>query len=1205
MTDSRVSPSLQLFEQVFSEEDQREKYADLNAYLEAGGSVFPLVEKGVAGLVRDFGLSVSDAQAYLGRANALAIHVRRQFIEQRLAGENTPSWQPANGLLSLVPGPSYGRLFPNDFESKCPPDALESWFSPVAYLIELLRWIPTRIEPVGDTTKKPLMARRTDLAQLVIDYNAVHQAVSSVDIIVPVLETFIKAHASHITDLEDAMIKARYPNGLPYYQSWATIDFVAGKNGLSVGDFAHQADLSFPYFLQPNAWASHAGRALLHASRLGPYQRQMLTEAQCSSESVVERTEFYQRSFGTNEITWINLNQVPFFCERTKLDTLGLEALLSIQSFAPVRSANFRPSGNPPAAPANGLDSGSVYLNGGGATPIDILVPEGGGAITHRLTEDVNEPARYDRMNRKLRLDNWLQQPPEQVDALLMAAIRAEETAPGLLISENTVQALGLFQLLREHHGCTAEDFAAFIGDMSVYGRGEELSQFDRVFNAQGDIREPLRLDDGEFAALPPAGQASLTISQLCNGLNIDLRTYQYLALAITQAHGRTDMLARTPSIISGFFRLVKLSRLLQITPAEGVLMLLLLGGEPWLNALAGTPKINKDPVQGPPDVLNIIVALQACVAWCKGSDLPVLWMLQQVAPPVGTAAASADDLQLFGQVRNLISGALFSNALLLAATVPPLAGGLDWLDLLGSVVDSDGLVLSPQWIIEAEYPAFARLRLEIAVKDGLGDGDAVEQAAIVEKMLAVLLQARGMQASVVKESVAVYAGLESGLVPAVLEWSNLSVHQLLRQVLDRTKGLETATLHQPPEDDADPLLILLADLRRRSAVVVELELSADLLRDYLDYGYKAWLGQEDKYAFTLSTLYYLTVLTRAFAMSDQAQSRLLDYLREVHVLPDPLGGDATELARRVSAIRLAAFFGWSVQDVRECASRVDDQRIIRNLRHLDLLMRVRVLAKRSGMDAQTIFMLGTLPGSLDKLVYDEAARHALLSLSDVAAPLIATPDDAQEQTVKLTCVVDNSQVVAGNADEKATFTVTLTDLENNPLSGVKVYWQASLGRVETVATGVNGEARAEYRPGKVMGTDTPLFWLDLHEKHHAPRIEVIADYKTLEFPAGYKSPVPLGTVPVGQEVELYAMLKDQYNNYGQGMLVTWSSSPVGDSPAQPMLIIRPGSTFTDREGYSRVFVSSPTGGTFVVSALSQASEKQTTFERITFAQPD
>jgi len=1191
-------PGVQLFEQVFASVSQRESYSDLSGYLEAGGSVFPLVERGVQGLVRDFGLSADDAQVFLWRANALAIHVRRLFIEHRRVDDNATPVSAQSGLLSMVLGPSFERLFNPRFSENCLPDALESFTSPVAYLIELVRWVQERIESVGDGQKKmPLLERRTDLLALTIDDNAVNRAWSSVDIIIKVLEAFIRAHAN--VEAPDAvMALARYPNGLPYYQPWATIDFVARQNGHSVGSIAHLIDSAFPYFLQPDAWDDDAGRALLHASRLGPQQRSLLTE-----QSVVsaDKEAFYEANFGGVGLTWQNLSQVQFFCERTKLDTTRLEALLSVRRFVPLRSANAPLKPGDPAIP-DGAASGSVYINAGRTPAIGIDVRAGNEQF-NRLTADVNDPAPYDRMNRKVRLDQWLDLPSDQVDALLVAASRAQSrggpTTPPWWISDSTVQALGLFQTLRERYGCTAEDFAVFIDELSIYGRGEVLSSFDRTFNIEDGYRNALILDEGAFAVFPGVGVSELTVNLLCHGLGIDLQTYRYLAMVIAQAHGRTDTLIRSPAIISSFYRLVRLPRLLGITPIEGVLMLALLGADRWLGVLAGVPTIKTVTAQDPPNVLNIIHALDSCARWCDEQQMSVSWMVQQASVAQMPAASTVDELQLFDQVRNLLSGAFFTNTALLMAGVPALAGGADWLDLLTSLVDNKGLVINPRHMSESDYRAHARARLLIAVRDGFGGDDDVDYSDIVDKMSGVLLQVRGAQQSVVKECLAVYAGLDSERVLAVIEWTNISVDYLLRQVLDRSVQIDAARASGLRwEAPVDPFLQVLAEVRRRSAVVMKLDLSPELLRDYLEYGHLAWMGQADKYALTVNTLYDLTVLNRAFAASESPASTLLDYLRQVHALPDPLTGDALSLAQQAASIKLARFFAWSVQEVRECANRVDPQRIIRNLRQLDLLMRVRALAMRTGMDAQTIFLIGALPATLNEPAYETAAGHALLSLSEQREPLVAVTGEIDEQVVTMTCSVNATQVIANKPGETITFTVTVRDLEARPVSGVEVHWETELGSFNKSVTRTDGVAVATFTPGAVMGTVTPVFWLDLQDKHYAPTVEIIADATSMMFPLRYKSREPLGIVPRGQEVELYAGVQDSHGNVGANMLVDWLSETSGTGTA----IIRPSQGFTNQQGLTRVFVSSRTGGVFEFGVLIQASDTTLYFEAITFA---
>ena len=1202
MTTSPNRPSLQLFNQLFDVRRSKE-YSALKEYLEDDGAFFSLVEKGARGLERDFNVSAQDAQRFIRAANALAIVVRRQFIERTSCLDEATPYQPSSGLLSIVIGPNYETLFSPNFNLMCPPNALESWTSPAAYLIDLLRWIRDRIETEADGKEIPLHERRHDLKSLMVDANAVYQPASAVDIIVSVLETFIKEHKPSVADVDEAMSTAHYPNTLPYYRDWTTINHVARLHGMSVGNVARTVDLSFPYFLQDNAKSEESGRALLHGSRLGPYQREMLTEPLLDSTDTPELAAFYRLNFGSHGLDhWQNLNQVKYFCERTNRLALDIEQLLSIRSFVPLRSPNAL---DVPLA-AEAYQSGSVYINGG--LPPSLGIDFRGSSPLHRFTQEPHSsPARYDRMNRKIRLDQWLNLPTEHVDALLVAAIKAEDPDAPYLITDKTLQALGLFQDLRERYGCLAEDFAVFIGELSVYGRGETLSSFDRAFNAQALFSTPLSLDGGNFPVFPEPGAEALTVKQICSGLGIDLYTYRHLAQAIARAH-TLGTLVRTAPVLSSFYRLVKIARLLDITPVEGLLMLATLGGVSWVDALAGVPRLYVEDALLP-DTLNVIHALESCVGWCRERELPVLWMLQQVTPVVAPVA-SANELRLFAQVRSLYPSALLSNAALLMAGVPPLAGGADWLDLLTSLVSRSGLVLAPD--IELDYPAFARAELDVAVRDGLGDMEPSVQLAIVDTMLAVLLQARAGQVSVVKECVAVYAGLNSELVPAVLDWADMTVYQLLFYVQELADVEEAgADVSWTLEPVIDPFLGRLAEVRRRSAVVVRLELSVELLEDYLSYGYDAWLGSSDKHELTERTLYYLTVLVRAFGLSQQPPGRLLEYLRAVDALPDPLTGDALSLAQEAAAIRLAAFFGWSVQDVRECASRVGNSiGVIRSLTELDLLIRVRVLASANNMDAETIFLMGLLPQALDREAYATAAEYALQSLNETPEELIPDLEEALGQVAKMTWTVDKTTLIANKRGEKAVLTVTVTDANLRPLSGVTVYWQSSLGVISKSDTNPSGVATTEFIPGSIMGTTTLYCWLDLLEKQQAATLIIGPDPTELQFPPGSMSLVPDGVVSFNDSYDLFAVMMDIYDNLGIDIPVRWAWEAIldetGIAGGNPVLTIRPVHSLTNDKGLTRVQVSSATGGTFEVSLDIElpGNNKIALFDYITFAGP-
>ncbi|WP_192562202.1 Tc toxin subunit A [Pseudomonas gozinkensis] len=1198
-------PAEQMYERLFATTTRRKKYPGLHTYLNKGGSIFPLVDMGESGLVKQYRMTAEDAKAFMRAANSMAIYIKRQYIEAILTGDvhkktaRTPKNKGSSGSMrSMVDGPSYEKLFQTDFGSLCPPRALESLWSPVAYLVALFEWISKRIEPVGDIPADFLLhKRRVDLRQLMIDNNAVYRSVSAVEIINRVLEQFIAEHGSD-EELVGALIQARYLNDLPYYKHWVALDTIARNLEMSVGNFVHKVDHRFPYFLEPDASSAHAARALAHASRMGPYQRTLLTEPAPPFE---ERAEFYDRNYGTdNTDKHGSIIEVQFFAQQTILSLLGLESVLAIRTRAPVRSPNVKFDTASPVA-AESERFGAVYINAATSPPINITE---GDSLRQTMTLDPDEKRGFDhldRLNRKVRLDKWLNLPSHETDALLVAAINAEVLGGAELekcwITDHVVHALGLFQLLRERYGCTALDFAAMLHLMPVYGIENELSLFDQIFNRRGGYGQPFVLDGESFPAIPATGSTDLTVNQLCSALQIDLMTYVYLALVIAKAQNLGDSLRRDAAVVSAFYRLVKLARLVSITPVELVLMLTLLGGDKWLDGLAGLPVINPQ-VDGVPDALNLIYAVHSFASWCKERNLQVSWVLQMLVGPQPGGTASEPELQLIEKVDSLLSATLLTDAGFQRGGVPSAVDG-NWLNHLTALADANGLIKDISGS-EAEYLETTRFLLGNAVKDGLPAMDDPARAAIVEKMLLVLLQARDAQVSVVREALAVLTGLESELVLQVLFWADASVYQLLSKISGRL-GNAPQNVRQARNIESDPLLKILANVQRLGSVVKTLGLSADVLREFLDYGSEAWLGQNNKYEFSISTLYYLATLTRAFDMSDQSPKVLLDYLHAINDLKPDINGDSLRLAQEAGHIILASFFSWSVEDVRECISHMGaDLKILKDLRQLDLLMRVHTLAKHSGMDARTIFQVGTLPENTDRQAYAAAAERALLSQTEDRVPDLQLAGEV-EQLLTMTCTVDNTEVVANKPGAKITYTVTLKDANGAPLKGVRVFWKATLGTIATKTTDVDGVVEAEFIPGTQLGIDTPYFWLDLFKPVNAPTIHVGSDAETLEFRGPLTSVDPLGPVPQGEEAQLYSGLTDKYKNPGPNRLVEWSAIPAEGSEDKPFVIRPSAQTYTDQQGQTKVFVSAPEGGTCTFEVRNHSNDKSIYFGPIIF----
>jgi hypothetical protein len=133
-----------------------------------------------------------------------------------------------------------------------------------------------------------------------------------------------------------------------------------------------------------------------------------LTEAPTDEAN---KLEYYQRNFGTTVEDWQDLNQVKFFGQQTGLDTRDIESLLSIREFAPTRSANVTVYESEQPGADESQRSGSVYLNAATSPALGIVYSEDSTTFLHRFTQDPATIDRYERMNRKLRLDRWLNCP--------------------------------------------------------------------------------------------------------------------------------------------------------------------------------------------------------------------------------------------------------------------------------------------------------------------------------------------------------------------------------------------------------------------------------------------------------------------------------------------------------------------------------------------------------------------------------------------------------------------------------------------------------------------------------------------------------------------------------------------------------------------------------------------------------------------------
>lgn len=1131
---------------------QSEPLSGLEQYFAAGGSVCALARKGVAGLMSEYELEREDAETLALRLNGLATRVLRSFIEDQLTRHEPLPSHLRQGLLALVDGPTYEGLFKPNFGNKCPSDAIEAIHSPVAYAVWLKHWSQRRLVPSEANDAYALTLRRKDLDLLRIDPVTTHRVVSSVEVVSAVLEKSIADSLGGGGNLDEKLSRRRYPNGLPYHHPWTTLDELTRDLGISVGTVVRWCDPAFPYFLRALPWGDTSGHALIQAARLSPVLRQLMLEPSPFPDG--DQDSYFKENFAArSSIESLNLNQTFFFNQRTQLTQSGLEALLSVESFAPTLSEH-----------ALMLDaritpghSGSVFVNNGLAEP-SMFIRHGGHDTTNRIIELISEEGFYttdriDRLNRKIRLDNALGLPSHETDALLSAIIGAELNAdtsmsgssqvqpPDYWMTGSTVRALGLFRMLQEDYQCTAEAFAVFVGDISVFGRGSELSQFDRVFNRDILSTPALLMDDGAFALVPETEADALTVAQICGGLNIDLATYFNLAPLIANAQELTE-LKRSLPVLSSFYRMARLPQLLGIAPNVAVEILKRLSGASGFGALLGQPVISADGQAA--DVLAAIQRLEGWVRWCADNNLDVAWTVEHTQFVSAPTEPSQAQFRLFDQIRSQLAPALFTEAALRMAGVPPLSNDRQWTHQLYELADLHGLVIHRNDSADLPYEDYAREMVERIVRQVIDRDDP----QTVEQIVGVLLSSRASQRSVVQESLGVYGELSSSLALPVLTWSGSTVHEVLSYVAGGPTTVESTRDDRQDEAPGDPFLGMLVGFSYRSDVVKTLKLSAEFLALYLAIGD----GVEPAPAnapFTPSALYYLTVYNRAVALSQKTESQLLDYLQVVNGLPNDLSGDGLRLVQAHTAELLAELFDWSAEEVRACADRVNPgQGYIRSLQHLDLFTRLRGFSQQSTLDASTILKMGLLPPDASFSAYQALADQVTAQLADPhrTSPLYGL--HAAGDRVEVQTTIDRTELVA-NSNQTAQLTLKVT-LAGVAQKNVNIYWISRSCRIDPPksTTTDQGEAIVTVHAGTTMGRDLISYRLDAREPQPAVVMTLGNDPASFRF-LPVEGEFRIEKEKVGNDVTLRILMRDQYGNPAAHESVSWELEPLFSTP--------------------------------------------------------
>ncbi|AZF06451.1 Tc toxin subunit A [Pseudomonas sp. R5-89-07] len=850
-----------------------------------------------------------DAHAVYRKAQSAARQLERLFREQQVAPDRS-------SLRNKVPvaantSATYQALFNENWKQFCASSSIAALDSSAAYLRALYLFALELEENAEGADAIKLSDRRVDLKALLIDQHSVAEQVPMLSI---VNQTLLR-HIAGVND-SDAYIllsKTWYPFSLPYHfhhqQCWLGL---SGDKPM-LGELNYRISRRLPLAGETSTYGqvvSQNNEVQCLLSGLSPEQQTMLKNDLIAAK---DAQIFYLTYF--NWTAEKGLENVTDFLHHTQLDAGQLQALLAQQTQAPRKSPNCKQD--------TGFTYGACYING--ATGPDVALAPAIGLDKGAPSKLANVSLeRFDRLHRMIRLQRWLGLPFAQLDTLLVSAMRCEGASnPGLLITHNTLRALGVFCYLSKRYGLHAEEFAAWLHQLPVHASGERVSLFDQVFNRAGSALPPLYLDGHAFDAT--------TAQQLCAGLGLQ-DTEDSLQLLIVDKPA-----TRTIETVSALYRQARIARLFGLSVMQCRQLAHLLGKASFLTQLRH-PTLRRKP-KGATDFLDMLMHLEWASHWFKenGDSLSLLrrqlLLEQQVQDPAITLLLkefAAYDQASYSKHLNL-------------------------LNLPQQPDDEKQRLPAVNWESLVQQ-ALKRMRSETRIEEALNEmlsslvistqsDRTTEIIKVVKPKLEKLLN------TVRDELWALYIRLK-GIIHAA------------PQLPGNGNGYEKydhyghfLRLHAPAAPPLQTLGYLIL-LLPHAVDALQLPLSRQALDQFLINPH--WLDSDYQASSLLELTPHTLCLMQQFKHCidrlGMTEEHMLDYFRQANTPPDSAAQNTSD---EINA-HLARLCGWSASEIDVFSSQLKPPRIT-SMDRLDWLMRCRQASTATGLSASLLIAASQL----------------------------------------------------------------------------------------------------------------------------------------------------------------------------------------------------------------------------------------------------
>lgn len=485
-------------------------------------------------------------------------------------------------------GVTYHSLFKENWDQFCSGTSIAAIDSPTAYLRALYLFaLQLEKTAVGQTAIK-LDERRPDLKTLLIDPHSISSQQPMLSIINQILLKNIGC--AEQADAYKLLRDAKYPYALPYHFHHQQCERGLSGQDCALGELNYHISRSLPVtgeaskYGQVTPLPNDDTQCLL--SGLSPEQQALLKQPLVTKQSAARPT-FYSTYYNWKEVESKGPEKVTDFLHCTQLDGEQLQALFAQKTHASHKS--------PYCTQDTGLTYGACYVNGTGTPAIQLSTDEP--AKLQSMSDE-----RFDRVQRMIRLQRWLDIPFAQLDTLIVSAMRCEDKGEtSLLIRHNTLRALGVYRYLNRRYGLHAEEFAALLHQLPVHGSSKRVSLFDQVFNRTEATGARLYLDSKPLDAS--------TRQQLCAALNLQ-DTEDSLGLLIKAIESPK----RDVATLSALYRPARIAHLFGLSVKACQQMADLLK----LRQTLLSPTLRKTPLKGPPDFLDALMQLDWAIRWLK-----------------------------------------------------------------------------------------------------------------------------------------------------------------------------------------------------------------------------------------------------------------------------------------------------------------------------------------------------------------------------------------------------------------------------------------------------------------------------------------------------------------------------------------------------------------------------------------------------------